>query len=220
MRGDAGSYTARCKGSPALGNVVSESHLRSLLFSPRLDVFSLCESPGVRTDGLSTLESSEFNEDVEGEFSFLFDNGFYVPDDGRTVTSLTAGVLVMGRHMAHPATAELIHNATDSLQNGVEHYLAHGEMPTAIKHAILNIYHSIELFLKARLSQAHPLLIYRSLTIQPSAPLTQKQMLILRREKKCRTILLDSVSVHLSGTKDSTSATSMRSSRPLTRRGL
>jgi hypothetical protein len=80
--------------------------------------------------------------------------------------------------MAHPTTAGLIQNATDSLQTSIEQYLAHSEVPTAIKHAILNIYHSIELFLKAQLSQAHRLLIYRFLTIQPSAPLTQKQMLI------------------------------------------
>jgi hypothetical protein len=40
------------------------------------------------------------------------------------------------------------------------------------------IYHSIEPFLKAWLSQAHALLIYRTLTIQLSALLTQKQTLI------------------------------------------
>ncbi len=86
---------------------------------------------------------------------------------------------------------------------------------------ILNIYHSIELFLKARLLQAHPLLIYRSLTIEPFLTVDSKAnayLLILGREK-CRTTLLDSISVRLSGTKDSTSATSTRSNRPLTRRG-
>jgi hypothetical protein len=49
---------------------------------------------------LHDLESSVFNEDVEGELSFLFDNGFYVPDDGRTSTSLTADVLFMDKHVA------------------------------------------------------------------------------------------------------------------------
>ncbi len=113
-----------------------------------------------------------------------------MPDEARTSASLMAGVLFMSKHMPSPATAELIHNATDSVQNGVERYLAHGEMRTAIRHAILNICRSIELFLKAGLSRDQPLFIYRSLTIQPSAPLAQKQIIILRREK-CRTILPD-----------------------------
>ena len=65
--------------------------------------------------------------------------------------------------MTHPTTADLIGNATDSLCRGVGYYLIKDEAPTAIKHAVLTIYHSIELFLKARLSQSHPLLIYRSL---------------------------------------------------------
>jgi hypothetical protein len=65
--------------------------------------------------------------------------------------------------MPHPSTVELVENASDSLRHGVAQYLVRDEAPTAIKHAILNIYHSIELFLKARISQAHPLLIYRTL---------------------------------------------------------
>jgi len=51
--------------------------------------------------------------------------------------------------MTHPTTAELIENAADSLRHGVAHYLARDEAPTAIKHAILNIYHSIELLLNS-----------------------------------------------------------------------
>jgi hypothetical protein len=41
--------------------------------------------------------------------------------------------------MAHPTTAELIQNATDSLQNEVDYYLAYDEVLTAVKYAILSI---------------------------------------------------------------------------------
>jgi hypothetical protein len=65
--------------------------------------------------------------------------------------------------MPQPTTAQLMENATDSLQHGVNSFLIRDEAPTAIKHAILQIYHSIELFLKARLAQVHPVLIYKTL---------------------------------------------------------
>ncbi|MGE4067449.1 MAG: hypothetical protein AB7H88_11790 [Vicinamibacterales bacterium] len=42
-------------------------------------------------------------------------------------------------------------------------YLIRDESETAIKHSILGVYHSIELFLKERLARTHPILIYRNL---------------------------------------------------------
>lgn len=65
--------------------------------------------------------------------------------------------------MSHPTTAPLLENAADSLRVGVSQFLVRDEHPTAIKHAILSIYQSIELYLKARLSAIHPLLIYRNI---------------------------------------------------------
>jgi rRNA maturation protein Nop10 len=62
-----------------------------------------------------------------------------------------------------PKETPLFENAVDSLQHGIAHYLVRSEHPTAIKHAVLTIYHAIELFLKERLAQVHPLLIYRTI---------------------------------------------------------
>lgn len=57
----------------------------------------------------------------------------------------------------------LFDNAVDSLRHGVSYFLIRHESNTAIKHAVLNIHHSIELFLKERLARVHPILIYRYL---------------------------------------------------------
>ncbi|MFL6236214.1 MAG: hypothetical protein ACJ76N_23985 [Thermoanaerobaculia bacterium] len=57
----------------------------------------------------------------------------------------------------------IFENAADSLRDGIASFLVRKESETAIKHAILGIYHSIELFLKERLAQIHPILIYRNL---------------------------------------------------------
>jgi hypothetical protein len=65
--------------------------------------------------------------------------------------------------MLMTTSTPLLDNAIDSLQHGVAHYLVRDESPTAIKHAVLNIYHGIELFLKERLARVHPLLIYRDI---------------------------------------------------------
>jgi predicted RNA-binding Zn-ribbon protein involved in translation (DUF1610 family) len=57
----------------------------------------------------------------------------------------------------------LLDNAEDSLSHGIGNFLQRKEYPAAVKHAILYIHNSIELFLKERLVRAHPLLIYRNL---------------------------------------------------------
>lgn len=53
---------------------------------------------------------------------------------------------------------DLDQNAMDSLKHAVEHFL--GKKPNDLKYTILHVFHAIELFLKARLAQAHPILIY------------------------------------------------------------
>ncbi|HSK75631.1 MAG TPA: zinc ribbon domain-containing protein [Thermoanaerobaculia bacterium] len=65
--------------------------------------------------------------------------------------------------MSRSEKTELFENAIDSLEHGVQHFLVRKEAPTAIKHSILTIYHSIELFLKERLARIHPNLIYRNI---------------------------------------------------------
>ena len=57
---------------------------------------------------------------------------------------------------ADPYRAPILENAVDSLRHGAAHYLLRDENPTAIKHAILLVQHSIELFLKESLARAHP----------------------------------------------------------------
>jgi len=57
----------------------------------------------------------------------------------------------------------IFENAVDSLNHGIASYLIRNEHETAIKHSILFVYHSIELFLKEALSRIHPSLIYRNI---------------------------------------------------------
>ena len=58
--------------------------------------------------------------------------------------------------------SEILENALDSLQMGVEHYLDQ-TLETANKWAILAMFHAIDLLLKERLYREHPLLIYKSI---------------------------------------------------------
>ncbi len=53
-------------------------------------------------------------------------------------------------------------NAIDSLKVGMQFFLE-AKSPTANKHAILAIFHSIELFLKEFLYRVHPILIYKNI---------------------------------------------------------
>ena len=56
----------------------------------------------------------------------------------------------------------LLHNAVDSLRVGM-HFFLDGTSPSAHKHAILSVFHSIELFLKEQLFRVHPILIYKNI---------------------------------------------------------
>lgn len=58
--------------------------------------------------------------------------------------------------------SEILDNALDSLQMGLKNYLD-TELATRDKWAILELFHSIELLLKERLHEEHPLLIYRNI---------------------------------------------------------
>jgi hypothetical protein len=56
---------------------------------------------------------------------------------------------------------ELEENAIDSLAHAIDHYRDFaGYQKSHLKFSILSLFHSIELFLKARLAKAHPILIY------------------------------------------------------------
>lgn len=57
---------------------------------------------------------------------------------------------------------DLEENAMDSLVHGVEHFLSAtgAKEKRNLKHAVLHVFHAVELFLKARLAEAHPTLIY------------------------------------------------------------
>lgn len=58
--------------------------------------------------------------------------------------------------------SNIFENAIDSLNIGIRYFL-YGEFETAHKHAILNVFHSIELFLKEKLSKIHPILIFKKI---------------------------------------------------------
>lgn len=63
---------------------------------------------------------------------------------------------------------ELEQNALDSLTHGIEHFMER-KRPTDIKYSVLHVFHAVELFLKARLAKAHPLLLYQ----KPEVPLNK-----------------------------------------------
>lgn len=58
--------------------------------------------------------------------------------------------------------SDLYANAIDSLRIGIEHYLKDPSYSSR-KHAILTLFHAIELFLKERLSRINPLFIYKNI---------------------------------------------------------
>jgi hypothetical protein len=66
------------------------------------------------------LESAVFNATVEKEFAFLLENGFRVPQGGRTDTSLTAGVQFIGRHVAVEVNLDRRDECVDCLVSRVE----------------------------------------------------------------------------------------------------
>lgn len=73
---------------------------------------------------------------------------------------ITEGLIKYNRNIC---MTDIFDNAVDSLKMGISHYLLNTEHDTAEKHAILMIYHSIELFLKEKLAEIHPVLIYANL---------------------------------------------------------
>lgn len=58
--------------------------------------------------------------------------------------------------------SDIYANAVDSLRIGIEHFLKEPSYSSR-KHAILTIFHAIELFLKEQLHRTNPILIYRNL---------------------------------------------------------
>lgn len=55
---------------------------------------------------------------------------------------------------------EIEDNALTSLKHGIEHFVTYEGNPIDLKFALIHVFHSVELFLKARLAKEHPLLIY------------------------------------------------------------
>lgn len=58
--------------------------------------------------------------------------------------------------------SDIYSNAVDSLRIGIEHFLKEPDYSSR-KHAILTLFHAIELFLKEQLHRTHPILIYRNI---------------------------------------------------------
>ena len=58
--------------------------------------------------------------------------------------------------------SDIYANAVDSLRIGIEHFLKEPSYSSR-KHAILTLFHAIELFLKEQLHRTNPILIYRNL---------------------------------------------------------
>ena len=89
----------------------------------------------------------------------------------------------------------IFENAVDSLRHGAAHYILRDENPTAIKHAVLLVQHSIELFLKESLARAHPVLVYQNLdkTISDNSPTVGLVEAVQRLENVGRALSADQV---------------------------
>lgn len=61
--------------------------------------------------------------------------------------------------------SEIYSNAVDSLRIGIEFFLKERSYSSR-KHAILTLFHSIELFLKEHLYQTNPILIYKNIDVK------------------------------------------------------
>jgi ribosomal protein S27E len=75
----------------------------------------------------------------------------------------------------------LEYNAFSSLEHGVEHYLAGTDAD--LKFTVLHVFHAVELLLKARLAQAHPLLILQRPEDDPAKGYTADYNVVLKRLK-------------------------------------
>jgi hypothetical protein len=61
--------------------------------------------------------------------------------------------------------SDIYANAVDSLRIGIDYFLKESTYSSR-KHAILTLFHAIELFLKEQLHRTNPLLIYRNIDAQ------------------------------------------------------
>lgn len=98
--------------------------------------------------------------------------------------------MVSGR--AEEITIELLDNAKSSLIHGIQHYLAFRktEATEDIKFAIIHVFHAVELFLKARLAQAHPMLVFTKPECAEDDDPHTVQFEVLVRRLKCAEVSL------------------------------
>ena len=66
---------------------------------------------------------------------------------------------------AYARSSAIFENAVDSLRIGMEFFLKETSYSSR-KHAILTVFHAIELLVKDRLAQTNPILIYKSIDIK------------------------------------------------------
>lgn len=77
--------------------------------------------------------------------------------------------------------SDIYANAVDSLRIGIEYFLKEPGYSSR-KHAILTLFHAIELFLKEQLHRTNPLLIYRSI----DSPITEDSQTVGIKEALAR----------------------------------
>src|SRR4029077_14555306 len=70
-----------------------------------------------------------------------------------------------GAKQKHTELSPIYQNALDSLRIGMEFFLKQDGYSSR-KHAILTIFHAIELLLKERLAQTNPILIYKNIDLK------------------------------------------------------
>src|SRR4029077_19459446 len=86
-----------------------------------------------------------------------------------------------GAKQKHTELSPIYQNALDSLRIGMEFFLKQDGYSSR-KHAILTIFHAIELMLKERLAQTNPILIYKNI----DAKITVDAMTVSVREAMTR----------------------------------
>ena len=69
-------------------------------------------------------------------------------------------ILKRGKSKKQDFVIEIEDNALGSLKHGIEHFISYEKDPSDLKFALIHVFHSVELYLKARLAQDHPLLIF------------------------------------------------------------
>ena len=66
---------------------------------------------------------------------------------------------------AYTRSSAIFENAVDSLRIGMEFFLKETSYSSR-KHAILTVFHAIELLVKDRLAQTNPILLYKNIDIK------------------------------------------------------